>query len=81
MAERASPRASDDHAPQGQGIVTRRPATRVRHPLGAHVAQLVAALRAQGHGDLDHSALFLLVEQLSGRSAPGSGAPATDREA
>ena len=50
-------------------------------PLGAHVAQLVAALRAQGHGDLDHSALFLLVEQLSGRSAPGSGAPATDREA
>ena len=50
-------------------------------PLGAHVAQLVAALRAQGHGDLDHSALFLLVEQLSGRGASGSGAPATDREA
>ncbi|MEJ3654640.1 2-hydroxy-3-oxopropionate reductase [Actinomycetes bacterium KLBMP 9759] len=37
-------------------------------PLGAHVAQLVGALRAQGHGDLDHSALLLLVEQLSGRS-------------
>ena len=35
-------------------------------PLGAHVAQLVASLRAQGHGDLDHSALLLQVEQLSG---------------
>ncbi|WP_232663414.1 2-hydroxy-3-oxopropionate reductase [Pseudonocardia sp. TRM90224] len=37
-------------------------------PLGAHVAQLLGALRAQGHGDLDHSALLLLVEQLSGRA-------------
>jgi 2-hydroxy-3-oxopropionate reductase len=37
-------------------------------PLGAHVAQLVASLRAQGHGDLDHSALLIQVEQLSGRS-------------
>lgn len=36
-------------------------------PLGAQVAQLVAALKAQGHGGLDHSALLLLVEQLSGR--------------
>ena len=36
-------------------------------PLGAHVAQLVGSLRAQGHGDLDHSALLLQVEQLSGR--------------
>jgi 2-hydroxy-3-oxopropionate reductase len=36
-------------------------------PLGAHVAQLVAALRAQGHGGLDHGALLLLVEQLSGK--------------
>jgi 2-hydroxy-3-oxopropionate reductase len=36
-------------------------------PLGAHVAQLVGALRAMGHGDLDHSALLLLVERLSGR--------------
>ncbi len=40
-------------------------------PLGAHVAQLMAALRAQGHGDLDHSALLLLVEKLSGRSPEG----------
>jgi 2-hydroxy-3-oxopropionate reductase len=37
-------------------------------PLGAHVAQLIGALRATGRGDLDHSALFLLVEELSGRS-------------
>ena len=36
-------------------------------PLGALTAQLMGALRAQGHGDLDHSALHLLVETLSGR--------------
>jgi 2-hydroxy-3-oxopropionate reductase len=36
-------------------------------PLGAHVAQLVGSLRAQGHGGLDHSALLLQVEELSGR--------------
>ncbi|ALG13392.1 NAD(P)-dependent oxidoreductase [Kibdelosporangium phytohabitans] len=37
-------------------------------PLGAAVAQLMGALRQQGHGSLDHSALVLLVEQLSGRA-------------
>ena len=37
-------------------------------PLGAVVAQLVASLKAQGDGGLDHSALLKLVEQLSGRS-------------
>lgn len=37
-------------------------------PLGAAVAQLMGAARAQGHGNLDHSALLLLVEQLSGRT-------------
>jgi 2-hydroxy-3-oxopropionate reductase len=37
-------------------------------PLGAMVAQLMGALRQQGHGGLDHSALLLLVEQLSGRA-------------
>lgn len=37
-------------------------------PLGSLVAQLMGALRAEGHGSLDHSALLLLVEQLSGRS-------------
>jgi 2-hydroxy-3-oxopropionate reductase len=36
-------------------------------PLGAVVAQLIASLKAQGHGSLDHSALIKLVEQLSGR--------------
>jgi 2-hydroxy-3-oxopropionate reductase len=36
-------------------------------PLGAVVSQLMASMRAQGHGSLDHSALLLLVEQLSGR--------------
>jgi 2-hydroxy-3-oxopropionate reductase len=37
-------------------------------PLGALTAQLMAALVAQGHGGLDHSALLLLVDQLSGRA-------------
>jgi 2-hydroxy-3-oxopropionate reductase len=36
-------------------------------PLGALVAQLVSALKAQGDGGLDHSALLKLVTQLSGR--------------
>jgi 2-hydroxy-3-oxopropionate reductase len=38
-------------------------------PLGALTAQLVGAARAQGHGSLDHSALLLLVEQLSGKTS------------
>ncbi len=38
-------------------------------PLGAHTAQLMQSLRQLGHGDLDHSALLLLVEQLSGRGS------------
>src|SRR5919106_1448626 len=37
-------------------------------PLGAVVAQLVASLKAQGDGGLDHSALLKLVGQLSGRN-------------
>lgn len=36
-------------------------------PLGAMVAQLIGALRAQGDGSLDHSALLRGVERLSGR--------------
>jgi 2-hydroxy-3-oxopropionate reductase len=36
-------------------------------PLGSLVAQLMASLKAQGRGELDHSALFSLVAQLSGR--------------
>jgi 2-hydroxy-3-oxopropionate reductase len=38
-------------------------------PLGALVAQLMAALRAQGDGALDHTALLRQVERLSGRDA------------
>ncbi|WP_219416688.1 2-hydroxy-3-oxopropionate reductase [Pseudonocardia nigra] len=53
------------------GIVTEAArAAGVAIPLGAHVAQLVGALRAQGHGRLDHSALLMQVEQLSGRGEP-----------
>jgi 2-hydroxy-3-oxopropionate reductase len=37
-------------------------------PLGALVAQLMAALRAQGDGALDHTALLRGVERLSGRA-------------
>ena len=37
-------------------------------PVGALVAQLIAALRAQGDGSLDHSALLRGVERLSGRT-------------
>ena len=36
-------------------------------PLGSHVAGLIAALHAQGHGRLDHGALLWLVDELSGR--------------
>jgi len=36
-------------------------------PVGAQVAQLLAALKNQGDGGLDHSALLKLVERLSGR--------------
>lgn len=38
-------------------------------PLGAVAAQLISALKAQGDGGLDHSALLKLAEQLSGRQA------------
>jgi 2-hydroxy-3-oxopropionate reductase len=44
-------------------------------PLGAAVAQLMGAMRAQGHGSLDHSALLLLVEQLSGVPQSGPAPP------
>ncbi|KAA0077218.1 2-hydroxy-3-oxopropionate reductase [Mycolicibacterium sp. P9-64] len=39
---------------------------RAAAPLGAVVAQLMSAAHAHGDGDLDHSALFRLVERLSG---------------
>jgi 2-hydroxy-3-oxopropionate reductase len=37
-------------------------------PMTGLVAQLVAAARAEGHGALDHSALLLVAETLSGRN-------------
>jgi 2-hydroxy-3-oxopropionate reductase len=37
-------------------------------PLGGAVAQLIAALVARGDGDLDHSGLFKLVQELSGHT-------------
>jgi 2-hydroxy-3-oxopropionate reductase len=40
-------------------------------PLGAVTAQLIGALRAQGDGGLDHSALLRGVERLSGREVSG----------
>ncbi len=42
-------------------------------PLGALTASLVGSLRAQGRGSLDHSALLLQVEQLSGREVEERG--------
>jgi 2-hydroxy-3-oxopropionate reductase len=45
-------------------------ASRTATPLGAVVAQLMSSAHAQGDGDLDHSALFRLVERLSGRPTP-----------
>jgi 2-hydroxy-3-oxopropionate reductase len=51
------------------GIVTAAARERdVVIPLGALTAQLVAAVRAQGDGNLDHSALLRGVERLSGRA-------------
>jgi 2-hydroxy-3-oxopropionate reductase len=46
-------------------------------PLALAVAGLMASLRAQGFGSLDHSALLLQVEELSGRGRPGEGVPVT----
>ena len=37
-------------------------------PLGSTVAQLFATARAQGDGNLDHSALLRVIERLSGRA-------------
>lgn len=51
------------------GIVTESArAAGVAIPLGATVAQLMGSLKAQGDGQLDHSALLKQVEMLSGRS-------------
>ncbi|CAM5395254.1 2-hydroxy-3-oxopropionate reductase [Streptomyces badius] len=46
------------------GIVTDARNVGAALPVGGVVAQLVASLRAQGDGGLDHSALLRSVEQL-----------------
>jgi 2-hydroxy-3-oxopropionate reductase len=48
-------------------------------PVGAVVAQLVASAVANGEGELDHSAMLLGVERLSGRQ--GSAAESQESEA
>jgi 2-hydroxy-3-oxopropionate reductase len=51
------------------GIVTAAARTAgVAIPLGSVAAGMLGALNARGDGDLDHSALVSLVEELSGRS-------------
>jgi 2-hydroxy-3-oxopropionate reductase len=47
-------------------------------PVAGLIAQLLASLEATGRGGLDHSALFLLAEELSGRGA--SGGRVVDRD-
>ncbi len=55
------------------GIVTAAARDKgVALPLGALTTQLVGALRAQGDGGLDHSALLRGVERLSGQPVSGS---------
>lgn len=54
------------HKDLGNLLATSR-AVGVPLPVGAIVAELVAALRARGGGSLDHSALLLMVEELAGR--------------
>ena len=53
-------------------IVDAARAKGVTIPLGAVTAQLIGALRAQGDGGLDHSALLRGVERLSGQQVSGS---------
>ncbi len=52
-------------------IVDSARAKGVTIPLGAVTAQLIGALRAQGDGGLDHSALLRGVERLSGQEVSG----------
>ncbi len=55
------------------GIVTSAAREKgVALPLGALTAQLIGAMRAQGDGSLDHSALLRGVERLSGQDVSGT---------
>jgi 2-hydroxy-3-oxopropionate reductase len=73
LARRFEPGFRIDLHHKDMGIVTAAAREKgVVIPLGAVVAQLIASLRAQGHGGLDHSALLKVDEQLSGRGAEAS---------
>jgi 2-hydroxy-3-oxopropionate reductase len=68
VARRYAPGFRVDLHHKDLGIVTEAARDAgVAIPLGAMAAQLMGALRAQGNGSLDHSALHMLVETLSGR--------------
>jgi 2-hydroxy-3-oxopropionate reductase len=68
LARRFEPGFRIDLHHKDMGIVTDAARAKgVAIPLGALTAQLVGAVRAQGDGGLDHSALLKGVERLSGR--------------
>src|SRR5215213_8608577 len=68
LARKFEPGFRIDLHHKDMGIVTEAARAKgVAIPLGALTAQLVGALRAQGDGGLDHSALLKGVERLSGR--------------
>jgi 2-hydroxy-3-oxopropionate reductase len=74
LARRFEPGFRIDLHHKDMGIVTAAAREKgVVIPLGAVVAQLIASVRAQGYGALDHSALLKVVEQLSGRGAAADG--------
>jgi 2-hydroxy-3-oxopropionate reductase len=69
LARRFEPGFRIDLHHKDMGIITEAARAKgVTIPLGALTAQLISAVRAQGDGGLDHSALLRLVERLSGRS-------------
>jgi 2-hydroxy-3-oxopropionate reductase len=72
LAGRFEPGFRVDLHHKDMGIVTAAAREQgVALPLGALTAQLIGALRAQGDGGLDHSALLRGVERLSGRPVSG----------
>ncbi len=84
LAGRFAPGFRVDLHHKDLGIVTAAARERgVAIPVGALLAQLVGALRAQGDGGLDHSALLRGVERLSGSDVSGSepsGTPVSGEE-
>ncbi len=61
-------------------IVDAARAKGVAIPVGAVTAQLIGALRAQGDGGLDHSALLRGVERLSGTAVSGESSTGSESE-